>query len=199
MTPPEIRYLSNDHYDVIVEACALHPNTNQVLLLSLVGEPDAMKAIQATLSLHLPFTITGFRSCIWPNDVEHAHTKIQRRLSAGAQATLWLPQQGTSVGIQHDTHAYIISRTLNDTDCPPTFFHILDRVFACPIREEWTSFIWEESLRRGWVKLMNCYNCTVWELQPRSDELIEWTQQQLRSHALPLHISSATSIATSPS
>ena len=184
MTSDNIRYLSNEHYDVIVEACAVHPTTGHVLLLSIIGEPDAMKAIHATLALKLPFTMTGFPTCSWPRDSEQAFTKLHKRLPRGPHATLWLPQEGTSLGLQHDARAYIISRTPEETRCPPTFFSILDRVFACPIREDWTSHLWDEGLRRGWLTLMDCYNCTVWELQPRPEEVIEWIQGQLRAHAL---------------
>ncbi len=191
MTIDELRYLSTEHYDAIVEAYAIQPTTREVLLLSLIGEPDAIKALRASLSLGLPFTITGVTRCIWPQESAQTLTLQQRRLPAGPHAALWLPQRGTSMGIQHDTHAYLISRTPDDKHCPPSFFSILDRVFACPIREDWAGALWEEARQQGWLKMMDCYNCTVWELEPQPDAVIRWIQQQLRRRRLPVDTTQA--------
>ena len=83
MTLDDLRYLTTDGYDVIVEAYALHPTTTELCLLSLVGEPDAIKAIKATLSIGLPFAITGVNRCYWPKQADTIFTMLQRRLPSG--------------------------------------------------------------------------------------------------------------------
>ena len=75
---PALRMLTTDGYSVVVEAFACHPVTRQLVLLSLVGEPDAMKAIRATLSVGLTFTITGCPRCEWPKHPDTFFTMIQR-------------------------------------------------------------------------------------------------------------------------
>lgn len=184
ITLDDLRYLSTDGYDVIVEAYAIHPTTSEICLLSLVGEPDAMKAIKATLSIGLPFAITGVTRCHWPKQADTFFTMLQRRLPSGAHAILWLPQQGTSVGIQHDTRAFIISRGANTDVMPPTFVDVLDRVLPCPIRAEWGLPLWTAARAKHWVRPLETYNCTVWEFIPRTEELIEWVQKELRAHRL---------------
>jgi hypothetical protein len=184
MTLDDLRYLTTDGYDVIVEAYALHPSTTELCLLSLVGEPDAIKAIKATLSIGLPFNITGITRCCWPKQADTFFTMLQRRLPSGAQAILWLPQHGTSVGVQHDTRAFIISRDQNPTSMPPTFVDILDRVLACPIRPEWGQALWVEAQQKQWVQRLDSYNCTVWEFLPQTEEIIAWLQKELRSRRL---------------
>ncbi len=186
MTLDDLRYLTTDGYDVIVEAYALHPTTTELCLLSLVGEPDAIKAIKATLSIGLPFAITGVNRCYWPKQADTIFTMLQRRLPSGAQTILWLPQHGTSVGVQHDTRAFIISREQNQTSMPPTFVDILDRVLACPIRPEWGQALWVEAQKKKWVRQLDSYNCTVWEFLPQTEEIIAWLQKELRSRRLTI-------------
>ncbi|MEK7760538.1 MAG: hypothetical protein AAB433_03050 [Nitrospirota bacterium] len=183
---PALRMLTTDGYSVVVEAFACHPVTRQLVLLSLVGEPDAMKAIRATLSVGLTFTITGCPRCEWPKHPDTFFTMIQRRLPSGAHSVLWLPQHGTSVGIQHDTRAYIIAREAPTEGPPPTFIDVLDRVLACPIRPEWQTALWEQARQSGWVKPLDSYNCTVWEFHPQINEIVAWIQTQLTAQHLTL-------------
>ena len=43
-TLDQLRILKTDGYDAVVEAYAIHPTTRELCLLSLVGEPEAIKA-----------------------------------------------------------------------------------------------------------------------------------------------------------
>lgn len=185
-TLDQLRILKTDGYDAVVEAYAIHPTTREICLLSLVGEPDAIKALKASMSIGLRFSITGISSCTWPKEATTFFAMTQKRLPSGAQAVLWLPHHGTSVGVQHDTRAFIIDRTPHQTEMPPNFVYVLDRVLACPIRPEWGPQLWETAITRKWVSALKTYNCTVWEFTPKADDIIAWIHERLRTRQLTI-------------
>jgi len=184
MTTSSLIYLHTDGYEAIVEAYALHPTTQDVCLLSITGQPDAMKALRACLSIGLPVTITPNRRLQWPRDAETFFTVIQKRMPSGAQAVLWLPQQGTTIGIQHDTRAFIIDRGPDLTTMPTSFVHILDRVLPCPILPEWGPPLWQAAVTHHWIRPLTTYNCSAWEFLPKTDEVIAWIHHHLKHRTL---------------
>ena len=171
--------LTTDGYDAIVEAYAIHPKTKEVVLLSLIGQPDAVKALRACLSIGIEVRLTGQPYIRWPKEPDTFYTVIQKRCASGAQAVLWLPQHGTSVGVQHDTRAFLIERDREPPTLPKNFLHILDRMLPCPLLPEWAAGLWSAALTHAWVVPMDCYNCTVWEVLPKTDEIIAWINQYL--------------------
>jgi hypothetical protein len=183
MTSDTLITIQTEGYDAIVESYAVTPKSHQVCMLSIAGQPDAIKAIRATLSIGLAVTIRGVGSIQWPKQAETFFTFIHKRLASGAQAALWLPQLGTSVGIQHDTKAYIIERDYAGHTPPRNFIQILDRVLPCPMLEEWADPLWQVALQQKWVRPLETYNCAAWEFEPMTDPIIAWVQKHLQATA----------------
>lgn len=181
-----LKRLSTKGYDAIAEAYAIDPNTNEICLLSLTGQPDAIKALRACLSIGIDISLTGITCIRWPKNADTFFTVIQKRLPSGAQALLWLPQLGTSIGIHHNIRAFIIQRHSSDSSMPPNFIHILDRIVPCPVLPEWGPLLWPVALKHKWVRLLDCFNCSVWELNPNPDQLIAWIHRELQHQRLPL-------------
>lgn len=186
MTTSSLIYLQTDGYEAIVEAYALHPTTHDVCLLSITGQPDAIKALRACLSIGIQVTITPKQRLQWPREADTLFTVIHKRLPSGAQAVLWLPQHGTTVGVQHDTRAFIIDRRSDFTTMPAHFVHILDRVLPCPVLSEWGPQLWNAALTHHWIRPLITYNCSAWEFTPNTEEVIAWIHHQLRNRTLPI-------------
>ena len=195
MTNSSLVYLQTESYEAIVEAYALHPTTQDVCLLSITGQPDAIKALRACLSIGIPVTITGNQRLQWPREAETFFTVMQKRMPSGAQAVLWLPQHGTTVGMQHDTRAFIIERRPNLTTMPENFVHIVDRVLPCPIVSAWGPQLWHAALEYHWIRPLVTYNCSMWEFLPKTDEVIAWIHQHLKKRILPIPPEAATDAA----
>jgi len=176
-------YISTEGYDAIVEAYAVTPQKHEVCMLSIAGQPDAIKALRAGLSIGLTVSITGLGHILWPKSDETRFTVTQKRLPSGAAAVLWLPQHGTSIGIQHDTTAYILQRQNADENPPPTFIPILDRVLSCPILPEWAAPLWAAAQEHQWVRPLHTYNCSAWAFEPHTNAIIEWIQHYLHTTA----------------
>ena len=179
-------YLHTEGYDAIVEAYALHPATHEVCLLSITGQPDAIKALRACLSIGIEVTITPKQRLQWPKDADTFFTVIQKRMPSGAQAVLWLPQHGTTIGVQHDRRAFIIDRRPHLTTMPPSFVHIIDRVLPCPVLPVWGPQLWEAAIVHQWIRPLNTYNCSGWEFTPKTDDLIAWIHHHLKNRTLAI-------------
>jgi len=181
MTTDNLIYISTKHYDAIVESYAVTPKEHDVCMLSIAGQPDAIKALRAALSIGLPIEITGLGPIRWPKQAATYFTFTQKRLPSGATAALWVPQLGTSFGIQHDTNAYILQRHHTPGTPPLNFITILDRVLACPILADWAVPLWTAAQEQEWVRPLQTYNCIAWEFFPRTDDIINWIQQYLQT------------------
>lgn len=177
--------ISTDNYDAIVEAYAVTPKEHEVCMLSIAGQPDAIKALRAALSIGLTVEITGVGPICWPKHAATYFSCVQKRLPSGAVAILWLPQLSTSLGIQHDTNAYILQRQHTPGTPPLNFVAILDRVLACPIRSDWAAPLWTAAQDRQWVRPLKTYNCAAWEFLPHTDDIINWIQHYLQSSTPP--------------
>lgn len=183
MTTDNLIRISTEGYDAIVESYAVTPKTHEVCMLSIAGQPDAIKALRAALSIGLTVKITGLGDIHWPKQADSVFTFVQRRLPSGAVAALWLPQLGTSVGIQHDTKAYILQRHHRAETPPLNFVAILDRVLSCPILKDWATPLWTAAQQHKWVRPLQTYNCVAWEFHPHSDAIIQWIQTYLQTTA----------------
>jgi len=181
MTTDNLIRISTEGYDAIVESYAVTPNIHEVCMLSIAGQPDAIKALRAALSLGLAINITGLGRIAWPKQADTHFTFVHKRLPSGAVAALWLPQLSTSVGVQHDTKAYILQRDDTAETPPRNFVAILDRVLSCPILKEWATPLWTAAQQHQWVRPLQAYNCVAWEFQPQTEAIIEWIQAYLRT------------------
>jgi hypothetical protein len=181
MTTEDLIRISTDHYDAIVESYAVTPKEHEVRMLSIAGQPDAIKALRAAMSIGLTVEITGLGPIRWPKHATTYFTCVQKRLPCGAVAVLWLPQLGTSIGIQHDTNAYLLQRQHTPGTPPLNFVAILDRVLACPILADWAAPLWAAAQDHQWVRPLQTYNCVAWEFIPHTDDIIKWIQQYLQS------------------
>lgn len=180
-TEEPLIHIATEGYDSIVESYAVTPKNHEVRMLSIAGQPDAIKALRAALSIGLRVTITGLGDIQWPDHADTFFTVIQKRLPSGAAAALWLPQRSTSVGIQHDTSAYILQRGTIDNAPPPHFIAIVDRVLSCPVLKEWAVPLWEAAQHHHWVLPLHTYNCAAWEFRPETDAIINWIQTYLHA------------------
>lgn len=196
MTTSPLVYLQTEGYEAVVEAYALHATSREVCLLSISGQPDAIKALRACLSIGIEVTLTPRQRLQWPKEAETFFTVIQKRMPSGAQAVLWLPQHGTTVGVQHDTRAFVIDRRPNLATMPPSFVHIVDRVLPCPILPLWGPQLWEAAVAHHWIKPLDTYNCSAWEFTPKTDEVIAWIHHHLKNHTLPIPAETATTVAS---
>jgi hypothetical protein len=148
-------------------------------LLSLVGQPDAIKAIRASTTIGLPVELVGIGPLTWLQSKTPLFHVVQKRLASGAQAILWLPLRGTTFGIDAGETAYIIHRGEIPMGPPPSFIHTIDRVLACPILTAWALPLWKAALKHKWVQHLECHNCHVWELTMHEQVIIEWIHRQL--------------------
>ena len=175
--------IHSEHYEAIVESYVLIPKSHEVCMLSITGQPDAIKALRASLSMGLKVTMSPNNIVIdWPKQPDTIFTFLQKRLPSGVQAALWLPQRGTSVGIQHDTRAYIIDRHYQGAGPPAQFIRILDRVLPCPLLDDWAEPLWTTALQQKWVLPLESYNCSAWVFEPMTTPIIAWVQHHLTRH-----------------
>lgn len=195
MTTSSLVYLHTEGYEAIVEAYALHPTTHEVCLLSITGQADAIKALRACLSIGIPATITPHQRLQWPKEADTFFTVIQQRMPSGAQAVLWLPQHGTTIGVQHDTRAFILDRRPDLDTMPESFVHILDRVLPCPVIPAWGPHLWQAALTHKWIRPLLTYNCSAWEFTPKTDDVIAWIHHHLKNHTLTIPRETATQVA----
>jgi hypothetical protein len=182
-SPDNLIHIFTTGYNAIVESYAVTPKLHEVRMLSIAGQPDAIKALRASLSSGLSVHITGLGQILWPSHADTFFTFTQKRLPSGATAAIWLPQQGTSVGIQHDTNAYILQRHATADAPPPNFIAIIDRVLSCPILKEWAAPLWNAAQQHKWVLPLHTYNCSAWEFTPQTDAIIQWIQRYLQTAA----------------
>jgi len=173
--------IATEGYDAIVESYAVTPKLHEIRMLSIAGQPDAIKALRAAFSMGLTVNITSLGRILWPDHPDTFFTLTQKRLPSGASAALWLPQCGTSIGIQHDTSAYILQRHKQDHTPPPHFIAIVDRILPCPVLKEWAVPLWEAAQQHHWILPLQTYNCTAWEFKPETDAIINWIQTYLSS------------------
>lgn len=183
MTTDNLIRISTNNYDAIVESYAVTPKEHDVCMLSIAGQPDAIKALRAALSIGLTVEITGVGPIGWPKQAATSFTFVQKRLPSGAVAAIWLPQLGTSFGIQHDTNAYILQRRHTPGTPPLNFVAILDRVLACPILADWATPLWAAAQENKWVRPLQTHNCMAWEFLPKTDDIIKWIQHYLQTTA----------------
>lgn len=178
--------VSVNGFDAVVESYALDRGTRTVRLLSLIGQPQAIKAIRASISVGLPVELTGIGTLMWVQSKSSLFHVVHKRLASGSHAILWLPLPGTTFGIEPGQPAYLIHRGPRPAGPPPSFLQTLDRVLACPILPEWAGPLWAAAVKYHWVRPLDCLHCHVWELGVHDDAMIEWIHRQLTRKKLPI-------------
>ena len=186
-----------DGFTAIVQDHAIHPETDGLYMLSLVGSQVAVKAIWATLVKNPPGTITIVRTT-----PDGAHQWQSQRYVAIEPTThgTWksyrtrLPLSGSyhllmysdRAHLDRDEHRDFLLLAEAGENLADRHYAFLNRKLTLPLHPLWSQWLWRRALAEGLATRLNtlqrqAYHCTV-----DPENLQEDLSSALRANRLPL-------------